>query len=363
MKEFLTKKEFAEYSRRSLATIDRLIDSNKIHVEESGLIASAQLSIFFRDDLLSHSKDNVLIIYTDDKDVSLNDEQKDALGVSQKKEFANTCEVFQKMNEMQIGCAESDSDKILVEFKKSILDTFISRYNAGVSRAVQAFITSVTNDTEQYRDVAQLPIIVVADIIRYGTIKNIIGYNDSEVSSYSAMIDRVSTKVSKKDGLEYKTTNMDNLFEKVMSDLGLVGRQNSTLFNRDALTPDFFKKCGVLYNKIIDDSGLNDRLIEQIKTNKALESLWDKSVIKVVGAKTKMSVNKMLSNGIYTIKNVKADKISYKDTIMLVDDINQGYYKNVFVLGRNIEEAGDVIKFTITSAQLTKKIKVDCVQF
>lgn len=364
MKDYLTKKEFADYSRKSVATIDKLIASNKIHMEENGLIASSQLSMFYLDNLLSHSKDNVLVLYVGDEDVScLNEEQKAALGVSQKKKMDSSCGLVIEIAAIQESCAVGSSQKILLEFKKSILDEFIKRYNNGVSRVIQAFISSVTNDTEQYKEIAQLPIIVVADMIRYGTVKSIDGYNDSDLDKYDEMIDKVLTKVSKKDGMEYKTTDIDSLFYKIITDLRLGDGYSSTLFKRDDLTPDFFKKTGDLYDGIINDSDLDNKLMEAVKNSKRLETLWNKSVLKVISAETKMGVARLLSNGIYTVKNIKSGKIDCRSRMILKNDISEGYYQTVYFVGGNMNGADEILADEIMTAKALKKIKVKYVKF
>ena len=117
---------------------------------------------------------------------------------------------------------------------------------------------------------------------------------------------------------------MDEKFTSIMFDLALVDDENELLFTREALTPEFFKGEGELYNHLTskevhfsDGTELTSALMQQVA------SKYEKGL-------TTSIVGNLIGKGLYMVVNLSKD-MSEEEQTKVCNALLSGVFGNIYV--------------------------------
>ena len=330
MKEkFVSKRVFAKMARKSIYTIDKLIEQKKILVEKDGTIDAGYLDLFIRESILESSKRGWLYLYPMSVQDFIRCEKIVRPDDDKMLEVKGVPSLINLINDRQRDSVASIQSEIMYGFRENVLKAFISRYSAAVTRQISSLVTLIESDAEQEyaKQIANISLGVLAQYVKYNDKSALPEDFDSTV------LDRVH----KGDSSDMRNKGLNANFEDIMTKLELVDSESGDfLFAREDLTPEFFKGKGDLYTSLVKAgvslSGLKWGATLSTKDTKEIYEVTEKQY----GSLNKrMAQADLLKNGFFVIAPAGLDlkRAEPEYTTSLTRDINEGYFSKVFIIG------------------------------
>lgn len=319
---YVSKRIFAKMARKSIYTIDKLIEQGKISQEKDGTINTKYLDLFIRDSILQSSKRGWLYLYP--------------VNVF---EFANIDKVVKPSDErmLEVGgipdvvnmintsvASKTDMVKTSIEraYRINILREFSTRYSSAVSRQLYSLITMIENgiDDENIKSIADLPIGILIRYIKYA---DEAALPDDFDPTMLELVHHGNKKDQRNKGLNL-------VFDDIMKKLELVDEDTGAfLFTREDITPEFLKGKGVLYDSLVSNTNWGTGY-----SQKDTRDIYEMTEKQYNSLNKRLVQSEILQHGFYVSapagRNLKRNAPKY--TAMLTQDINEGYYSKIFIV-------------------------------
>lgn len=339
-----SQRDFAKITGLSTVTVSRMIKEGKIKKDMvTGLIPISEVNNIAILQAKHFRSKNTLAICLGHKDTT--EKTAEYLTEFFTKTTKNVPFYFENEDgHIKFEFDSSDSAKsnilnneILEEYNKRVLKKFIELYKSCVDNA---FLNAIMTSAKSYP-------------------------NDDEASKLSGVGYYVDLLCGKADCVinpnikdEEKQKTISDRFSEIMTELGLVNKAGSFIFNREDLTIDFFNKKGELYEKYVkvehknnsddldntDESGVvpaEDKHIEYLPANN-----------KKIGAE----VAAYICNKYYKDAMKNQLKYGFFTTYYVNIDTPEPYFNNLMSLLNS--ELFSTIMFTVTEQDYNEKTPV-----
>lgn len=243
VERFLSQRQFANLASISPATLQKLIAAKEIRVREDGLISSLEYENILINDLKSTKADNILVI-----DIISNDSQIDS-AFARANTFATDgricCDSLATVFEAtKVKNTKEAENQIRGSYNNFIYKEFCHRYTSMINTAKLSALSRRKIEKDDTLSFYDIPYFITDELFTYG---RVLSGNIEDYDKYLSSIKNLnqSTQLS-----------LDNKFNVIMKDLNIYDGKDF-LFTRANLTPEFFERKGVLYDKYFRDDSNN----------------------------------------------------------------------------------------------------------
>lgn len=287
-----TQREFSDLAGISTATTVKLLKEGTLKRDVSGKIPSSELRRFYIDFIKRYSAKGTFIICIDDTDEVVADI---------KTKFENLWNLqtgsvpnyITSVDDLVSGALQDvtglDSafyNELQQEkYNRRVLTQFITRYKG----VVADYLVNLLSEGK-YDNLLSLPCNVLWEYFLCDKLPDNITEDMQSILSLN------------KEKLSMTKLGLDNRFTELMNELSIKNMETGVLlFSRSDLTLDFFNKEGSLYNSFFFDSNGKKNPVHLGGCSKLTAELANATA----GKRFKSNIDKMLSNGFYSVVNIK----------------------------------------------------------
>ena len=345
MEKTLTQREFAQMAGISTVTVSNLVKTGGIRKAEDGRIPTSEVLRYFEGVIKKTVAGSYLLLCAEDTQDAVDDlcdrfESSVSDGDNTPRLFDSVGAIIDAARASKEANAGSNEEKALIiqeKYNIAVLDAFMKQY---LDKAGSYLASLILN--HRYESFSKLPSWVAGEIVVYG---RVITGDDTYTSSLS-------------DCLLAITQYMDDAFESLMINLKLIGDKGRPLFPRSALSPEFFKKAGMLYNSFFYEMKDGVQGSKNIMFLKANEKIMKPLMVRAESGSIKGNIESVLENGFYMLANL--DEGVAQDS--LAATICGGLYKTVILCMSQEDydsKVPDVLKTALVLAEKNGSIRIE----
>lgn len=288
-----TQRDFAALAGISTATVVKMVKSGELEKNAEGRISGSELQRVILSRIRKYADCGTLIITFGKSDEELDAMKENFLNSKYVKKDKDAIQYYDSINSIVNAVTKPPVSDISLElmqerYNREILTAFATKYKS----VIDSYFASLAC-TRRFECFSRLETSMAYDYLLYGRFLESHAYNKESADAFLNSSDCIKDVIQRE---------ADAKFDTVMREFNLVGDNNQPLFRRTDLSEEFFKKSGELYNSFFYDSNGNRKVLFIKQCPKIAKNL----AAFVTGKHTKSNIDRILSDGFYTIINMNS---------------------------------------------------------